>query len=155
MNVLRRVTPCLLAFALVAGCGSDDDPTEPPVSGITTADLVGSWTATSLVHTNNANASETLDVIAAGGEVRFTMLVGGGTRTWTEFGTSDEWDAAVTISGSTLTSNPVEEGRPTQAWQFTLVEDVLTMTDGNSEFDFTLTESAPVSTTEVIVFVRN
>ena len=158
MNVPRRIAPCLLLLALAAGCGGDDNPTEPPppASGTTIADVVGSWSATSSVHTNNADSSETLDAIAAGAELRFTMLTGGGTRTWVEFGAfSDEWDAAVTISGSALTSNPVEEGRPTRVFQFTLVGGVLTLTDANSEFDFTLADGAPVSTTEVIVFARS
>ena len=145
----------LLLAALVAGCGGDEDPTAPE-TGVTIADLVGSWHATSDILTNNANPAETFDMIAAGGEVRFTMLAGGGTRTWVEFGTfSDEWDAAVSLSGNTLTSDPVEEGRPTRVWTFTLVDGLLTMTGTDADWDFTLTGATPVSATEVIVFVRN
>lgn len=143
----------LLAAALLAGCGGDD-PVEP--EGLTMADLVGSWIATSDTHTNNANAAETFDVVAAGGEIRLTLLTSGGVRTWVEFGTfSDEWDSAVTLSGSTLTSDPVEEGRPTRVWTVTLIGDVLTLTDTDSEFDFTLTGAPPVSTTEVVVLIPN
>ncbi len=84
------------------------------------------------------------------------MLSGGGTRTWVDFGTfSDEWDAAVSLSGNTLTSDPVEEGRPTRVWTFTLVDGLLTMTDTDADWDFTLTGATPVSAIEVIVFVGN
>jgi len=142
----------MLVAALIA-CGDDDSPTEP--TGITIGDLVGSWSATSDTHTNNADAGETFDMIGAGGEVRFTMLPGGGTRFWAIFGTvDDEWDSAVTVSGSTLISDPVEAGRPTRTWDITLVNGVLTATDTDSEWDFTQTGATPVSTTEVIVFVR-
>jgi hypothetical protein len=154
MKVARTLLPFLLLAVFVAGCG-DDDPSAPE-TGLTLGDLVGSWIATSNTHTNNANAAESFDMIAAGGEVRVTVLASGGARTWVEFGTfSDEWDAAITLSGNTLTSDPVEVGRPTVTWTVTLVDDVLTLTRTNSEWDFTLTGATPVSTTEVIVFVPN
>jgi hypothetical protein len=95
-------------------------------------------------------------MISNGGEVRVTVLANGGTRTWVEFDTfSDEWDSATTVNGSTLTSDPVEAGRPTRVWTFTLVNGTLTMTDAASEWDFTLTDATPVSATEVVVRVRN
>jgi hypothetical protein len=160
----HRMTAVLFSFGAIAsslaivGCSSDS-PTEPETeteTGITLTDLVGSWIATSDVHTNNADASETFDLVGAGGEVRTTVLANGGARTWVTLGTfSDEWDAAVTIFGSTLSSDPVEAGRPTRVWQITLVNGVLTMTDDSAEFDFTMTGAAPVSTTEVVVFIRN
>jgi hypothetical protein len=154
MKVARTLVPFLLLAVLVAGCG-DDDPSAPE-TGLTLGDLVGSWIATSDTHTNNANAAESFDMIAAGGEVRVTVLASGGARTWVEFGTfSDEWDAAITLSGNTLTSDPVEVGRPTVTWTVTLVNDVLTLTRTDAEWDFTLTGAQPVSTTEVIAFVPN
>lgn len=154
MKVARSLVACLLLAVLVAGCG-DDDPTSPE-GGITLGDLVGSWIATSDTHTNSADPTETFDMIAAGGEVRVTVLASGGVRTWVDFGTfSDEWDSAVTLSGNSLTSDPVEVGRPTVVWTVTLVNDVLTLTRPDGEWDFTLTGAPPVSTTEVVVFVRN
>ena len=154
MNAIRRVASLMLLVVLVVACGSDS-PAEPN-TGITLADLEGSWIATSVVHTNNADASETFDMIAAGGEVRFTMLAGGGTRTWVEFGTfTDEWDAQASLSGNAITMDPVEAARPTQVWTFTLVNGRLTVTREDSEWDFTLMGEPPVATTEVIVFVRN
>jgi hypothetical protein len=152
MPAAYRVVPILL-LVLLSACG-DDDPAGP--EGLTLNDLVGSWIATSVVHTNNANSSETFDIVANGGEVRFTMLAGGNTRTWVELGTfMDEWDSAATLSGNTVTMDPVEAGRPTAVFEITLVGGVLTMTNEDSEFDFTLTGAAPVSTTAVLVFVPN
>lgn len=151
MPAVRRSVLVVLLLALGA-CGSDS----PTASGLTLDDLVGSWIATSAVFTNNANASETFDIVAAGGEVRFTMLAGGNTRIWTDDGTTpDEFDAAVTLSGSTLTIDPVEVGRETATFAITLVNSVLTMTDANADFDFTLTGATPVSATFVLTMVPN
>ena len=154
MRTLARIVPvCLLLSLSLSGCGGDD-PAGP--AGLTINDLVGSWIATSDTHTNNANSSESLDLIAEGGEVRFTMLSGGNTRIWVTFGTfSDEFDSAVTLSGTTLTIDPVEAGRETVVLEITLVGNVLTMTNADAEFDFTQSGATPVPTTEVLVFVPN
>jgi len=154
MTPIRRVVPFLFLLPLLlSGCGGDS-PTA--AAGLTIGDLVGSWIATSDTHTNNANSSETFDLVAEGGEVRFTMLSGGDTRIWVELDTfMDEWDSAVTLSGTTLTVDPVEAARSTEVFEITLVGDVLTMTNVDSEFDFTLSSATPVSTTEVLVFVPN
>jgi hypothetical protein len=141
----------ILSF-LAAGCGGDD-PAAP--EGLTLADLVGSWTASSVLHTNNADASEQFDIVAAGGEVRTTVLEGGGARTWvTLFTFSDEWDAQLSLSGNTLTSTPVESSRGVRVSTAELSGNVLTLTNANDSFDFTLTEAAGVPTTSVTVFVR-
>lgn len=156
---VNSITPLLIAVLLLVGCGGSDDPTGP-AGGSATAlalnDLVGSWKATSVIHTDKSNSSQTFDVIAEGGEVRFTMLPNTGTRTWTSFGdVSDEWDSAVSLSGNVLTVTPVEAGRPSRTWTISLSNNVLTMTDSDSMWDFTLSGAPPVSTVEVIVFARN
>lgn len=151
MATLRRALP-LCALVALLGCGSDS--TSP--AGLTINDLVGSWIATSDLYTNNANSSETFDLVAEGGEVRFTMLAGGGTRIWITLDTyMDEFDAAVTLNGTTLTIDPVEAGRETTTFEITLVGNTLTMTDADSEFDFSLSDAPAVSATEVAVFVPN
>ena len=150
-NVHRAVS--VLALVALIGCGSDSTGTD---AGLTLNDLTGSWIAISDTYTNNANSSETYDYVADGGEVRFTMLTGGATRIWAEQGLDmDEWDAAATLSGSTLTVDPVEAGRPTRVWEVTLSGGVLTLTDANTTFDFTGMGGTPVSATEVLVVVPN
>jgi hypothetical protein len=151
---IRDAASVLLLTTVLVGCG-DDDPVQPD-DGITIDDLVGSWIATSNSYVNNADAAETFEMIAAGGEVRFTLLSNGGARTWVEFGTFlDEWDSAISVDGATLVSDPVEAGRPTRTWAFTLVGSTLTMTSTDSEWDFSLSDAPPVSATQVLVFVPN
>ena len=150
---MKRFVAVLSLVLAVSACSDSDDSMGP--GEITIADLVGSWRASSQVFTNKANSSEVLDVIAAGGETRTTVLDHGGARTWVTFGTySDEWDAQLTVSGNTLTSDPVEASRERRIWTFSLDGNLLTLTDANSSFDFTLSEAAGVAATEVVVFVR-
>ena len=140
-------------FVFVAGCSDSEKGTGP--EEVTVSDLVGSWTASSLVYTDNANPAQSLDLVALGGENRVTVLAGGGARTWVEFGTfSDEWDAQLTISGNTLRSQPVEASRGVRTWTFTLEGNVLELTDNSAEFDFTLAGGPAVSATQKVVLVR-
>ena len=147
-----RAYLCLVLISMVA-VGCDDQGTE--VEGITVEDLVGSWTATSKVYTNNANASETFDFLANGGETRMTVLTGGRARTWVDIGTfSDEWDAQLTMNGNTLTSQPAEASRPVKEYTFTLDGDVLTLVDAASAYDFPPGDGTAVSATETTVMER-
>ena len=153
MKLARTLLSVAITAACLTSCGGDD-PTAPEVDGITVNDLVGSWTASSVLYTNSANSAQQFDLVANGGEVRTTVLTGGGARTWVEFGTfSDEWDAQLSISGNTLTSSPVEASRGVRQATFTLVGNTLTLTYANSSFDFTLLDGPKVAATEVVVFV--
>ena len=153
MFASRRALVLIAALTALSAC-SDSDPADVE-DGVTIEDFVGSWTASSHTYTNNADASETFDLIANGGETRTTILTGGAGRTWVEFGTfSDEWDAQLSISGNTVTTVPAEASRETRVFTFTLVGTVMTLTDASSSFDFTLMDAAGVSATEVIVFVK-
>jgi hypothetical protein len=146
----------LFAGAVFAtACGDSSEPTA--VDTLTIEDFVGSWSATSQVFTSNSNASETFDVIAAGGGSRFTMLSGGRTRSWFDLGDfHDEWDALVTLNGAgdLLTSTPAEASRPVRQFTFTLNGNTLTLTETSSSFDFTLTGAAETSATMVAVFQK-
>jgi hypothetical protein len=140
---------------VVTACGDSSEPTA--VDTLTIEDFVGSWSATSMVFTSNVNAGETFDVIAAGGEHRFTMLSGGRTRTWLDLGDfHDEWDALVTLNSTRdmLTSTPAEASRPVEQFTFTLEGSTLTLTNTSSSFDFTLTGAAETSATMVTVYRR-
>jgi hypothetical protein len=147
----------LFAGAVFAtACGSSSNPAD--VAALTINDFVGSWSATSHVFTSNSNPSETLEVIAAGGEVRFTVLAGGGTRTWFDLGDfHDEWDAQVTLNaaGNLLTSTPVEASRGVRNYTFTLVGNTLTLTNTSASFDFTLTGAPETAATVVGVFQKS
>jgi hypothetical protein len=156
VKLVRPFALIALVSFLAVGCSeSSSGPENLPEDGPTLADLVGSWTASSHTYTNNANSSESFDVVANGGETRTTVLVGGGHRTWFVLGDfMDEWDAQLSISGETLTSTPVEVTRDTHVWTFTLVGTTLTLTRSDSEWDFTLSGAAGVPATEVVVFVK-
>ena len=66
----------------------------------------------------------------------------------------DEWDAQLSISGNVLTSTPAEATRPVRHFTFTLDGNVLSLEDGSSEFDFTLSAGAGVSASESLELVR-
>jgi hypothetical protein len=142
-----------LVSVLVFTVSCDKKEEEPD---ITINDLVGSWEATSYIITNNANADQTIDLIAFGADLSFTMLEGGGVRTWLTVGTiSDEWDAQAEITnGKTLTMTPVEASRGVNTFEIDLVNNTLVLTNANDSFDFTLQDATKVSATSVSTFVR-
>jgi len=146
----------LVLTVVLANCDSNSDSnSDSETNTITVADFVGSWTASSVVFTNNVNSSESIDLIAIGGETRMTVLTGGGVRTWVDVGDfSDEWDATLSVSGNTVTSTPVESSRPVVRFTFTMNGNTLTLTNTSEEFDFTLSGAAEVAATQVIVFER-
>lgn len=153
----RIVSVRTLAFAVflaafTSACGSDSS-TEP--EGLTVADLVGSWKASSALFTNQSNSSQQFDLVAAGGEVRTTVLDQGRARTWVDLGDfSDEYDAQLTLNGNQLTATPAESSRPTRHYTIELTGNRLTMTSSDARFDFSLTGAAAVPATEVVVFVK-
>jgi hypothetical protein len=150
--VARTLSLMALAAILSAGC-SKDSTTAP--EGITIADLVGSWTASSVVFTSQANSSQKFDIVAAGGELRATVLDGGRTRMWLDVGSfSDEWDSLLTLDGNTLTMTPAETSRPTRHYTIDVSADRLTMTSSDASFDFTLSGASGVAATEKTVLVR-
>ena len=155
---LRFLGLVLLSLACGDNAAVGTDPVDlvPDVpTGTTVADLAGSWTASAHTFTTN-DSSETYDLIANGGETRFTLFADGRVRTWAEYGSfSDEWDALLTINGSTMTSVPAETTRETLVWTFTYDGTTLTLTDVVSEFDFTLTDITPVAAMEVVIFGRH
>lgn len=159
---LTRSLSLLAALAVLSSACSDgstapdiDDGGPNDDTGATIADLVGSWTASSVVYTNKANAAEQIDIVAAGGELRTTVLNHGGARTWLTFGlVNDEWDAQLTLNGDQLTSTPVESTRPTRRHTVALAGDQMTLTSSDATFDFTLSGADPVPANQVIVFVR-
>lgn len=73
MKWTRLVPPVLLVGALAVACGDDD------ATGVTIQDLVGTWNATHLYLTPDANPGFTIDLVQTlGGEV--TLIVTGNGR---------------------------------------------------------------------------
>lgn len=147
----KVLLPLFLALILTAcDSSSSDDAT----GEVTVADFVGTWKASSLTFASTTT-SQAADLVALGGETRFTVLASGGVRTWVVLGDfSDEWDSTFSINGNQVTATPVESSRPTTVWTFQLNGSVLTMSRNNSEFDFTLSGQAPTAATETIVLQR-
>ena len=153
MKILKLMFLGLIIASSIS-CSKDDEVVVPD---ITINDFVGSWKATSAKFTNNSNTGETFNFIASGGEIRFTMLNGGGVRTWISIGSfADEWDAQATLKdNNTLITTPVEASRDTEKNTFVMNGNTLTLTNTSTRFDFTLSEGTEVSSTSVIVFQRN
>jgi hypothetical protein len=143
-----------LLVTLSFSCSKEDDIVKD--DEITISDLVGSWIAVSSVHTNNSNAAEKFELIANGGEVRYTMLEDGRVRTWVDFESfQDEWDALATISNNIVTAVPAESSRGVQNYTLEKNGERITWTNKNDTFDFTLQGGTPVSATSVTVFKPN
>jgi len=158
-----RLSRYLLLFVLtisLTSCDSssssdNDNDNDNGSSSITIQDLVGSWEATSHVFTNASDSNQSIDTIGLGEELDITILANGGVRTWHTLGDfSDEWDAMISISGSTLKTTPVETTRASGEFTIIVNGNTFTLTDNSSEFDFTLSDGAPVAAREVITFGR-
>lgn len=157
MKRLKIILPVLLAIGLF-NC-SDDDSSGDPTPLYSIEDFEGSWIASSATFTNKSNTSETVEFIAAGGEIRYTMLNGGEgrTRTWIEFENNpvDEWDAIFTLgTNNSYTSTPAESNRPIQTGTFALGNNTITLFNEDASFDFT-NSGVEVPATSVIIFVPN
>ena len=149
--------PCryLLLFVLTISLTNCDSSSSGDDDAATIQDLVGSWEATSHVFTNTSNSSQSVDLIGLGEELDITVLANGGVRTWLTIGdVSDEWDALISINGNTLTTTPVEASREGEEYSVNVNGTTFILTDNSSEFDFTLTDEAPVAAREVITFER-
>jgi hypothetical protein len=138
--------------AALVSCDKNEEET-----ALTISDFVGSWNATSAVFTDNSNSNNIIDFIQIGGEIRFTMLDHGGVRTWVDLDTfSDEWDSqAVLTNSSILTMTPTEATRSVITYEFILDDNILTLTNRNANFDFSLSGAAEVPATLVTTLVRN
>ncbi len=155
LRTLRSLFVLFAGAVVATACGDSSDPAAP-ADTLTIEDFVGSWSATAEVFTSNTD-DQTFDLIAAGGENRFTMLSGGQTRTWLDLGDfSDEWDSLVTLNaaGDLLTSTPAEATRRTEQFTFSLDGNTLTLTNVNAVFDFTLSDAEGTSATMVAVFQK-
>jgi len=150
MKIYRYIF-LVLIFASAISCDKEEEE-----SAITIQDLAGSWNATSSVFTNKSSADDVVDLIALGGELRFTMLEDGGVRTWLTLDSfSDEWDSQTVITNSnTMTLTPVEVERGVNTFEFVLDNNTLKLTNNNDSFDFTLSGATEVPASSVTIFER-
>lgn len=127
--------------ALVAmsgpGCGGDEDNGTDPPAGVTLADLVGTWDATSVVYESLDNPLLRFDLVALGGSLTLTVAANGDyTATIQPPGEAPETETGtVTVSGNVIDLNV--DGIPeTVEFDFTLLGNTLTMVTESEEFDF-------------------
>lgn len=163
MHVIKWVSHLSLLFALgltAPGCSDDTSEVADPSdagprsdAAVRTIDLVGTWTASAHIFTNNANPDESFDLVANGGETRMVVLNSGGARTFRNFnGTSDDFDAQLSIIDNILRATSVETPPRVWNWEFVLSGDTLTLDEPNQPFDFTMTGGPEVEASEHIVF---
>jgi hypothetical protein len=130
--------PILLALGLSLGCGGDDGPTGPGSDRVSPAGvMVGSWIASSLVLTNQANAQQSGDIVAQFGAV-FTMDVEESGRylaILAAFGQSTSETGTLSLSAGILTMRRKLPTENTSVAEITQAGSDLIM-DGETEFDF-------------------
>ena len=131
MKLLRPFVAPLLAVTVVAGCGDSNGPgTEATINA-----LAGTWNATSLVFTNDANASETFDLIADGGSFSITFTAAGGFSGSSTFeGDTEPFNGTFEVQGTNLIITETGESGP-ETIAFTRSGNTLTLTL-DDEFDF-------------------
>ena len=153
MKLVRALAVGAVAATFAVGC-SDNDGTGS--NGVTVEDLVGTWTATKLEFTNQANTDQHFDIISGAlGSLTITVTSNGSfSGTFAQCGLPSlcpEQDAAGTIalSGNTGTltfTAPAEFDEPISG-TFTLTTgdpDVLTLNATSGlEFDFSIIGGDP------------
>jgi hypothetical protein len=99
-------------------------------TGVTIADLVGTWNATKLEFTNKANPAQKVDLVPLGAQARLVVEPSGRAITTFSFQGSTEVDTSqIVIRGDTL----LVDGRRVL---FTLSGNTLTLTFNDESFDF-------------------
>ena len=132
MNWKSR-SAAVLAVVAVAAC---NDSTGAG-NGIEVADLVGTWNATVLEFTNQANTSQKVDLIAMGGSVSMVVSSNGNYALTITFpGDPAEVEAGtISINGNLLTLTETGEVDPTE-FVANLSGNTLTLTSSDEEYDF-------------------
>jgi len=147
----RRVLLFLLSAGALAGCAGSE-PAGPEGSGLTPlAPFVGTWDATSFVHTAKADSSLVVDIIAEG--TRFVLVVqsaGTYSATATFANQSLTETGNIRLVGTRLILSPLNPPGPEDAVSYGLNGSTMTW-DGDSEWDFA-SDGFPEPTSIHIVF---
>ncbi len=134
MKLMRTLVAPLAAAALMVGC--TELTLGPNATNEEIADaLVGSWTATSMVVSNDANPSETVDLLAEGVSFTLTMTAEGAyTGNFSSPGENESFSGTYVVNGFSLTLS--EEGDDDEILAFTLADGLLILTmDESWDFD--------------------
>ncbi len=126
---LRHLTISTLALILMTGCGDDG-------TGVDADDIAGTWTATSMLFTADADANDTADIIVD--DVATLVIVFGADNTYSFTFTfppqPDENETGTySVSGNTLTTTPT--GGVAETTTISRNGNTMTLTD-DDDWDF-------------------
>ena len=156
MKTLHLFLVAVLVAGLSYACGGDDNPVSANDEVTTIEDLAGTWNATSIVYSNKANPSQTIDGMSRG-EGRVL-----------KFNSDGSYEMTITFAGFPLTLSGIARIEDKklilalgddpalsfdQEYAFTLEGNRLTMTDVNVEVDFN-GDGNDEPATEVTVYVK-
>jgi hypothetical protein len=141
------------AAGVAAGCGDSTG-----TNGVTIADLVGDWTATKIEYQNQANTSQTFDIIGIGAELDVSVTSNGNfTGTLREFALApvETVTGQIIISGGSLTLDFDDVDREDISGTFVLAGNRITLNGTeNITFDFTLSGATGVPANIELVLMR-
>ena len=123
----------------ILGCGDS--------TGLTAEDLEGTWNATSIVYTNNANSAESVDIVQTDG-ASFTMTVSASGSVSTLF---DDGQGSTDSDAGTLSSDGSSITLGGDVFQAVRSGDQLTLTNVDESYDF---GSGSVSATVAATLTR-
>ena len=135
MKLLRTLIAPLLAVTFVAGCGDSIGPDSTPEE--VAAAIAGTWNATSYVFTNDANSSETFDLLANGGSLSLTFTADGQfSGSFTAPGESETFGGTYVAQGTNLIITDAVDPNDVETIAFTLSGSTITLTlDDDFDFD--------------------
>ncbi len=135
MRLLRAISVLAVVGTLAVGCSESTSSEED----ITIGDLVGTWTAQSVVYTAVGNPTQQYDLVAGGGSLTMVITADGtftGTTILPDVMTW-EYTGTLTVLNKTLTQDFDEEGIPTLTWTITAFADnSLTIGGAQGPWDF-------------------
>ncbi len=137
-----KVRNSLVLGAMLVSVAACSDST-----GLTAEDLEGTWNATSIVFTNNANSAESVDIVQTDG-ASFTMTVSASGSVSTLF---DDGQGSTSSDSGTLSSDGSSINIGGDTLQAVRSGEQLTLTDANDTYDF---GSGSVPATVVVRLTR-
>jgi hypothetical protein len=137
----------LSAFAVV-GCSDD---ISAPKKGI--EPFVGKWRAQSMVLTNLANPSVSVDLVEEGATFTLSILATGQySASLAAFGQSNTEFGTIEVSGSQVTITPTSPAGPPLVAAFVFQGDLLIL-DGASVFDFNRDGTSEAATAHIELYL--